>query len=224
MSRIKILFFASVVLIGIKATAQQGSLLMKARKMMAEGASVSKILQDPQFDSIRPETDFRQLIRETSTTGPLTIVTDNEPGTRISIKGKLVDARNVPLSNKLIYVYQTDTRGWYGTDRGHFQMNEGDRKHARIFGYLKTDKTGSFEFNTIQPHGYPQSDLPAHIHFEVFGTDNSAEKITELLFEDDERLKGETKTRSEKEGFYIAAPTTRGNKKTYSYSIIVGGH
>ena len=220
----KIILIASIVLFGIKATAQEGTLILKARKMLAGGATISKILQDPQFDSIRPETDFRQLIRENSTTGPLTIVTENEPGVKIRIRGKIVNAQNVPLSNKLVYIYQTDTRGWYGSDRGHFQMNEGDRRHARIFGYLKTDETGSFEFNTIQPHGYPQSDLPAHIHFEVFNTNNSAEKITELLFEDDERLKGETKTRSENEGFYIAAPTTKGNKKTYSYTIIVGGH
>lgn len=220
----KILLFVSIVLFGINADSQEGSLLMKARKMMAEGATVSKILQDPQFDGIRPETDFRHLIRENSTTGPLTIVMENEPGTRINIKGKLVNAEKIPLSNKLVYVYQTDTRGWYGSDRGHFQMNEGDRGHARIFGYLKTDATGSFEFNTIQPHGYPQSDLPAHIHFEVFGTGNTAEKVTELLFDDDERLKGETRTRSENEGFYIAAPTIKGNKKTYSYTIVVGGH
>jgi len=35
------------------------------------------------------------------------------------------------------------------------------------FGYAKTDTSGKFEIHTVKPSGYPQSELPAHIHVEV---------------------------------------------------------
>jgi protocatechuate 3,4-dioxygenase beta subunit len=46
-------------------------------------------------------------------------------------------------------------------------QNEGDRRHARLFGYLRTDENGKFEFSTVKPKGYPNSTLPAHIHIEI---------------------------------------------------------
>ena len=209
------------LLVSAPGFAQKDSLLAKTGQLLHSGKSVSEILSDPQFDSIRPETEFREQIRQSASQPAVTLVVPSEPGTRVIAKGRLQDSQGQPLSHTLVYVYQTDTRGWYGSDRVHFQMMEGDRRHARLFAYLKTDGKGQFELSTIQPHGYPQSDLPAHIHFEVFDGNGQALLITELLFDDDERLQGEIRSRSEKEGFFISKPVIESNQKIYHYTIPV---
>ena len=101
--------------------------------------------------------------------------------------------------------YQTDSRGWYSADRPHVEANEGDRRHARLFGYVITGADGKFELITVKPSGYPNSDLPAHIHIEIEakGYDNL---ISELLFDDDPRLEGDRRKRSIQEGFEVAKP------------------
>jgi protocatechuate 3,4-dioxygenase beta subunit len=191
-----------------------------AKEKLEAGKSISEILSDPQFDSVRTESEFRELIKTQADQKPVMVVMDREAGEKITVKGVIKSDQNTPLNNLLIYIYHTDTRGWYGSDRVHFQMNEGDRKHARLFAYMKPNAKGEFEFATIQPHGYPQSDLPAHIHFEVFDGEKMV-LITELLFDDDDRLQGEIRERSEREKFYIAKPNTAGNKKIYKYEITI---
>lgn len=210
-----ILFFS--VLVSLLACGQPNNAVLKAKTLLEKGNSVTSILTNPQFDSVRPETSFRELIKQYADQKPVIFVTNNEAGEKIKVKGKLTK-NGEPLSNVLIYVYQTDNRGWYGSDRVHFQMNEGDRRHARLFAYVKTNAKGEFEFHTIQPHGYPQSDLPAHIHFEVFENEKTL-LISELLFDDDERLQGEIRARSQREGFYISQPVVQNNLKTYNYTI-----
>ena len=196
----------------------QDEKLVRAKELVRSGKTVSDLLTDVQFDTVRPETSFRELIKENAKQHSISITPPNEAGTKITVKGTISNAQQQPLKNTLVYVYQTDTRGWYGSDRVHFQMNEGDRKHARLFGYLRTDANGKFEIHTIQPRGYPGSELPAHIHFEVFN-DHEALLISELLFDDDERLQGEIRSRSEREKFYISKPVTEKGNKIYNYSI-----
>ena len=214
----KIHFFLFLVIVSASACGQDDA-LKKAKSLLDSGASVSAILSDMQFDNIRSETSFRELIKQNADQKTVTLVTNKEEGTRITIKGTILK-KEQPLANTLVYIYQTDTRGWYGNDRVHFQMNEGDRKHARLFAYFKTNTKGGFEFITIQPHGYPQSDLPAHIHFEVFDKEKAL-LISELLFDDDERLQGSIRSRAEKEGFFISKPAQKNLQKIYQYSISI---
>lgn len=210
-----------VLLWSLAACSQTDTSLAKAKQLLNSGKPVSDILTNFGFDSVRPVTEFRNLVKQHATSNTVRMVADKEPGAKITVRGTIYNKQNQPLSNMLIYVYQTDTRGWYGSDRVHFQMNEGDRRHARLFAYLLTNADGKFEINTIQPHGYPQSDLPAHIHFEVFSGKGEALEITELLFDDDERLQGEIRNRSEREGFIISKPLVAGNKKIYNYTISI---
>ena len=196
------------------------SLLKKAENSLRSGQNISALLSNPQFDSIRPETSFRELIKQHSAAGVVTMVTNNEPGTKITVRGQLKDVNGNSLKDHLVYVYQTNYRGWYGSDRVHFNMMSGDERHARLFAYLKTDAQGKFEFNTIQPQGYPQSDLPAHIHIEVFDKNRSV-FISELLFDDDDRLVGERRTRSISAGFMISKPSMENGKKVYDYTVTI---
>src|SRR4030095_14658819 len=80
-----------------------------------------------------------------------------------------------------------------------------DMRHARLFGYVKTDKNGMFELHTIKPSGYPKSDLPAHIHVHV-SADGFQSFVTEFLFDDDERLVGKIRENAMRDKFIIAKP------------------
>jgi protocatechuate 3,4-dioxygenase beta subunit len=203
------------------ACGQERSLIKEAEKQLASGKSLNQVLSADAYDSLRTGTAFRELVKRHAASSEITIVRDKEPGEKIRVTGQLNDARGRHLPNTVVYFYQTDTRGWYGSDRVHFEMMQGDRLNARLFGYLTTDSAGRFAINTIQPHGYPQSELPAHIHFEVFDKQDKALLITELLFDDDERLAGERRSRSEAEGYLIAKPQTNKGKKIYHYTVII---
>jgi protocatechuate 3,4-dioxygenase beta subunit len=185
------------------------TLLQKAKEELSKpGVGVSTVLSSPAYLSLHPLTAFRDLIASHSKAEIVTIVPDNEPGPRIIVKGMVRGTDGKPVPDAEVYLYQTDARGWYAADRPHVSGNEGDRRHARWFGYVRTDKNGGFELHTIKPNGYPQSDLPAHIHIEIHTKGNTDAIISELLFDDDPRLKGNTRDRAMEEGFIIAKPLT----------------
>ncbi len=150
-------------------------------------------------------TRFRELIRANAPVGKITIVTKDEPGDRLRVRCRIVDPRDVGLRGAEVYLYHTSAKGWYSDRAPHYSGNAGDAKHARLFGWVKTDDDGWFELTTIRPQGYPRSDLPQHIHVEVAAPNESLAAIaTEILFEDDDRLKpAAARSRAKAEGFVI---------------------
>jgi protocatechuate 3,4-dioxygenase beta subunit len=182
------------------------ALLNEAKtKLQAGTASISYVLSYKRYLVLHPETTFREIIKEHATADVLTITTDNEPGKKIIITGIVKNKKGQPVTNALVYLYQTDSKGWYAADAPHILMNEGDMRHARLFGYVRTDKNGKFELHTVKPSGYPQSDLPAHIHVHIMA-EGYRSYLTEFLFQDDERLKGEILNRAIIDGGIISKP------------------
>lgn len=182
----------------------EDSLLKKASTRLEKGnTTVSGILTDTEFLPLHPLSGFRELIRKYCDTGPLSICATEEPGRKIRVLGNLVDENGKPVAGALVYLYQTDARGWYSATNPHVGGNEGDMRHARLFGYVKTDLQGKFELHTVKPSGYPQSDLPAHIHIHVWA-EGYASFVNELLFEDDERLVGDIREQSVRNRFLIS--------------------
>jgi protocatechuate 3,4-dioxygenase beta subunit len=120
---------------------------------------------------------------------------------KIKVTGAVKNEQGNPISGAQVYLYQTDSRGWYAADAPHVLMNEGDMRHARLFGYLVTDAKGQFELHTVKPSGYPQSDLPAHIHVHV-SKQGYSNYVTEFLFDDDVRLVGTIRENSIRNQFY----------------------
>ncbi|MEP7163634.1 MAG: hypothetical protein ABI741_03015 [Ferruginibacter sp.] len=180
--------------------------------------TISAVLSDSSLMSLHSLTPFRELIKQYAKAGEIKLNNDNEPGTKIKIKGMIIDRSGIPLADKLVYVYQTSSEGWYSDTAPHILKNEGDRRHARLFGYFKTGAKGEFEFYTVKPKGYPNSSLPAHIHIEI---SQSAERsfISELLFDDDPRLVGEIRVRSVSEQFLIEKNIGTKAEPLYSYTI-----
>ena len=95
-----------------------------------------------------------------------------EPGQRISVSGVVVGPDEAPIANASLYVYQTDREGYYGV------KPQSDNRNPRLKLFLRTDARGAYSFETIKPGSYPNSRIPAHIHFEV-----SAPGRTPLVFE-----------------------------------------
>jgi protocatechuate 3,4-dioxygenase beta subunit len=190
-------------------------------KLSSGRATVTQILTDISYMQLHSKTDFRELIKRFAKQGRITLITAAEPGTRITVKGKIADNNDKPLGNALVYIYHTDNKGWYSDTAGHISGMEGDRKHARLFGYFKTNNDGTFEFYTIHPQGYPNSNLPQHIHFEVFSNTGQALIITELLFNEDPRLTSSIRERMSNEGAIISSNACTKNAPLYNYEIKV---
>ena len=198
---------------------QSAQLKLLEQKLSSGGTTITQILINPLYVKLHSQTEFRELIKRFAKQEKVTLVPSNEPGTRITVKGKINDTNNKPLSNVLVYVYHTDNKGWYSDTAGHVSGMGGDRRHARLFGYFKTNDDGTFEFHTIQPKGYPNSNLPQHIHFEVFSNNEQALIITELLFNEDPRLTPAIRERMTDEGAIISSNSGTQSAPVYIYAV-----
>ncbi len=198
------------------------SLIKEAGDKMKKGSPVSEILKDKRYVSIHPATSFRELVKRYAGSGVLTITTSSEPGKKIRVLGSVVDKEGKAIPGALVYLYQTDSKGWYAADAPHVLSNEGDMRHARLFGYVKTDVNGKFELNTIKPSGYPSSDLPAHIHVHVWAEGYNS-FVNEFLFDDDVRLAGTIRQQSVRNQFIISKPekTSAPFDQQFSYQIVL---
>ena len=189
-------------------------------KLKNNQATISQILTDKKYDAVHPETSFREIIEKYCKAETISIATDTIPGKKIKVIGTVKNSEDKPIADALVYLYHTDSRGWYAADAPHVSMNEGDMRHARLFGYVKTNKNGMFELHTIKPSGYPKSDLPAHIHVHV-SANGYQSYVTEFLFDDDERLVGKARENSIRNDFMISKPekTESPFAQKFSYSI-----
>ena len=222
----KIILLSSLVFFNsCQSTAQPGdqALLNEATtKLQNKSVTVSAILTEKKYLSIHPLTEFRELIKANCTNDILKITTADEPGKKIRVLGTVNDKDGKPVAAALVYLYQTDHRGRYAADAPHVLTNEGDMRHARLFGYVKTDAGGKFELHTVKPSGYPGSDLPAHIHVHVTAGGYKS-YITEFLFDDDDRLVGKIREQAVQNRFLIARPekATVPFVQQFSYSMLL---
>ena len=192
--------------------------LKDAEDALKNGSPVSLVLTNPSFMDLHPQDEFRQLIKKYADSLPVDISPAGEPGRRIRAIVNVKNANGEPVKNCLVYFYQTDAKGWYSANSPHVGGNSGDMGHARLFGYGRTNSQGQLIVETVKPSGYPQSDLPAHIHIH-FERPGSQEHITELLFDDDPRLVG--RIRQQSVGFHISKPEPGpgGFEQQFTYNI-----
>ena len=108
----------------------------------------------------------------------ITIAPANEPGDPIIVTGTVYDAAGKPLADASVYVYHTDTRGYYQANDTRASDN------PRLRGWMRTDAAGKYEYRTIKPGPYPNGQVPAHIHY-VVNAAKHRERIFEIVFEGD---------------------------------------
>jgi catechol 1,2-dioxygenase len=102
------------------------------------------------------------------------IASDDTPGTRVRVSGKVFDVENgEPLGGAILDVWQAATNGLY-------ENQDANQPDYNLRGRFKTDEDGSYEFVALMPTAYPVptdgpmgellrvakrwSYRPAHIH------------------------------------------------------------
>lgn len=108
------------------------------------------------------------------------IASKDEPGERMRIDGQVRHRDGKLAPGVIVYAYHTDAEGIYPANP--------ESKHGRLRSWVKTDENGRYSFDTIRPAGYPNTNLPQHVHMHVIEVGRCTYYIDDLLFEDDPRL------------------------------------
>ena len=120
---------------------------------------------------------------------------DDEPGEPLIISGTIYKRDGkTPARDVILYVYQTDSKGLYSPEPQQTQA----KRHGHLRGWVKTDAQGRYEFRTIRPASYPNSQNPQHIHAIVKETGLSFYWIDDFIFDDDLLLTAPVRSRQTK--------------------------
>ena len=112
------------------------------------------------------------------------IAPPGEVGEPLRIEGTVRDRRGRAAAGVIVYAYHTDAKGIYPTRGGPGVAS----RHGLLRGWARTDARGRYAFVTIRPAGYPNSDLPQHVHMHVIEPRRGTYWIDDLVFTDDPRL------------------------------------
>ncbi|MFN8347657.1 MAG: hypothetical protein U0X91_21815 [Spirosomataceae bacterium] len=109
---------------------------------------------------------IRNILKKQARRAVEKLCSSQEKGIKITIKGRLTDEHKKAIPHAQLYIFQADNKGYYApTDSALKRMNEAD---PRLFGFVTTDKSGHYSFETIQPAHYPNPYngrfIPQHIH------------------------------------------------------------
>ncbi len=189
--------------------------------LISYNKTITEILKDTSLMYLHSLTSFREVIKRNANDDEIEIVSDIEPGIRILVQGMVINEKGNSLSDILVYFYHTSDKGWYSDTAVHILKNEGDHRHSRLFGYVKTDANGKFVIKTIRPNGYPKSDLAAHIHIQMWKEDGTLLSGVpgELQFDDDVRMTDQRRNKSLSEGFLISKNMGTKDNPVYNYVI-----
>jgi protocatechuate 3,4-dioxygenase beta subunit len=129
----------------------------------------------------------------------IVIAGPSEPGQRLVVTGRVVDAKSQPLSGVIIEAHHTDATGIYLAEGAHGPNPD---VAARLWGRLATADDGTYRIETIRPGEYPGGGAPAHIHMRIR---NGRESHWEILeFADDRNLTPAIRARDGQGGTFAA--------------------
>ena len=147
-------------------------------QLKANQITASEILSEPKYDDLKTDTlyrpSFRRLLKNYPAIHTLLMVSENEPGEMLMIKGRLEKYSTTTL----IYIFHTDNNGLYAPE--HPRAGHGSN-NPRLFGYVKPNEKGEFIVKTIVPACYPGGSLK-HIHYSIINGNRSKEG--ELIFDE----------------------------------------
>ena len=153
--------------------------------------TTSTALNGLHHDLNGPPSRFAQ---KTDTTSFVKIASDDEPGQPMLIRGVVFDNDGItPLAGVLVHVYHTDAEGNYGP-KGAPQGT------IRLKGDMITGPDGEYSYQTIIPASYPGSRAPAHVHYKVHRTRDSAEEWFALEFANDPYISDKKKASEKAKG------------------------
>ncbi len=118
-----------------------------------------------------------------------TLCSNKEQGTKITIKGRVLDNHKKPIAHARLSIYHADNSGNYApSDATLKRMSEGD---PRLFGFVTTDNLGNYAFQTVRPASYPNKyngrTIPQHIHINTSATGYKTQAV-QMVFDDDPQM------------------------------------
>jgi protocatechuate 3,4-dioxygenase beta subunit len=110
---------------------------------------------------------------------PSTIVLagPDEPGERLVVTGRVMYG-TTPVVGASVFVFQTDSQGFYAPGR----KGPDAELDPRLHGALRSGAEGQYQVETIRPGSY--NDNPAHLHYVVVAR-GFKPRIFDLWFQDD---------------------------------------
>ena len=146
-----------------------------------------------------------------------------EQGQKLVINGTVVQIDGkTPAPGVVVYYHQTDNNGYYSPGDG---KPENKTRHGHIRGWVKTDQQGKYTIYTIRPASYPNTDLPAHIHWLIKEPNIKNEYwIDDLVFEDDKLLSPYIKKHplANRGGNGVVRVQTKGDLQVADHKIVLG--
>ena len=124
---------------------------------------------------------------------------EGELGEKLIISGTIyLPDGKTPAKGIVVYIHHTNNEGIYpkkGDEKGNGQY------HGYLRGWMKTDSNGKYEFETIRPAPYhSHGGEPAHIHYNIQGSDYPEYWLTAIWFSDDPRITDEYKKSVQRSG------------------------
>jgi protocatechuate 3,4-dioxygenase beta subunit len=150
------------------------------------------------------------------------IASPDEPGEPMRIEGVVTDRSGRPAPGIVVYGYHTNAHGVYPTD-DRFRGLAAHR-HGRLRGWVRTSQEGRYQFDTIRPVGYPNTDLPAHVHMHILEVGRGTYYIDDIMFTDDPRLTDAAirQLTSGRGGNGVATPRRTGSGYAVTRDIVLG--
>jgi protocatechuate 3,4-dioxygenase beta subunit len=114
------------------------------------------------------------------------IAPDEANGEPLTITGRALGPNDTPLSEVIVYAFQTDHTGIYPMPA--IPRSTHSQSHGDFRGWALTDAEGRYTFDTVRPGGYPDQGEPQHIHMVVIETGCGMYFVEDIHFADDPRL------------------------------------
>jgi protocatechuate 3,4-dioxygenase beta subunit len=109
-----------------------------------------------------------------------------EPGEPLVLSGTVRSGDGQPAAGLIVYAYHTDAGGIY--PRSEAAAGPASHRHGRLRGFARTGPDGRYRFDTIRPGGYPNTDIPQHVHLHVIESGRCSYYLDDVVFTDDPRL------------------------------------
>jgi protocatechuate 3,4-dioxygenase beta subunit len=146
----------------------------------------------------------------------LSQVPKSERGDRMVIRGVVMDAEKKPIKNASVYIYHTDKDGLY--DPQEPRPGEGS-DNPRLHGYLRTDAVGRYVYGSIRPAPYPNTPLPAHVHY-VVTAEGFKDRAFEFWFEGDPMITADhLAARAKRPNHFYIRPATRDSNRVWQITF-----
>ncbi len=161
--------------------------------------------------------ELRALLSQHPEEGFLSIAGEKEKGEKIRVSGVIRDQENRALAGAVLYFFAVDAEGLYAPE---FRKPGYGSNNPRLFGYVKTDDKGRFEFETIRPPSYIGIQNIRHIHYSV-RTQEGKRKEGEFIFNKDPEPTERQRKWAERVGFQIVEEVRTGEGYKCTVTILL---